>query len=154
MGVDWKCWASVEREQQIIMQAVPFTTIAISLTVALGLSTLAAPRKARALETDQFTPPPAPLADIGAELAAEVMREIDAAAARVNARAAGHAREADAARGGFWQRHHRRAVEREMTEQRLALEVYRALAGIGLPECNVERWVRGHRFAASPARFE
>src|SRR5688572_14085853 len=78
---------------------------------------------ATALETDQFTVPPAPLTDIGFELATEVMRRIDQAAISVNARAAVHARKAKAAHG-FWRRHHLRAVSAELSETRLAREVY------------------------------
>lgn len=110
-------------------------------------------RQAAALETDQFVVPPQPLADIGPELAAEVMARIDAAAERVNARAAAHARKAKAARG-FWRRHHLRQLEKQQTEGILAREVYRALAGPGLPECRIERWMRAHRFQGQPARFE
>ena len=112
------------------------------------------PRPAAALETDQFTVPPAPLADIGPELAAEVMRRIDAAAAR-RERAGGGARTAKAAAArGFWQRHHLRERERALAETTLAREVYRELAGPGVPECRIEQWVRRHRFARGPARFE
>src|SRR5688500_17734881 len=111
------------------------------------------PRAADALETDQFTVPPAPLADIGPELAAEVARRIDAAVGRLNARAAAHDVRAASARG-FWQRHHLRERDRALTEQSLAREVYRELAGPWVPECRIEQWVRRQRFTRGPARFE
>jgi hypothetical protein len=115
---------------------------------------LASP-KAAALETDQFTVPPFPLADAGTELADEVMRRINLAVVRVNADAAGHARAAEKAGGGFWQRHQLRAVDAALTEGRLAHEVYDELAGPGLPECHLEQWLRKHRFAGvTAARFE
>ena len=124
-----------------------------AVITAAALLVLLRPQAAKALETDQFTVPPRPLADIGPELALEVMARIDTAAARLNARAAAHARRAERSRG-FWQRHHLRAHQRELSEGRLALEVYRELAGPGLPECRIERWVRSHRFRQRPARFE
>src|SRR5687767_7462361 len=126
--------------------------IAIFAAVTCGLIA-GMPRAAVALETDQFTVPPAPLADIGPELAAEVMRRIERAVDSVNARAARHARKAEAARG-FWRRHHLRAAAAELSETRLAREVYARLAGPGLPECHIERWVRSNRFAREPALFE
>lgn len=119
---------------------------------------LAGPRAADALETDQITVPPQRLADIGPELADEVLVRIDAAVARVNARAVSHARRADAAHG-FWRRHHLRERDRNLAEGVLAREVYRELAGAALPECRIERWVRTHPFRGSggdrgSARFE
>jgi hypothetical protein len=124
--------------------------------ILIGLTSLlagGAPRAALALETDQFTVPPSALADVGPELAAEVVRRIDVAVERVNARAAAHAKEA-AAVEGFWQRHHLRERDLALSEWSLALEVYREVAGPGLPECHIERWMRTHRFARGPARFD
>jgi hypothetical protein len=125
------------------------TTLAL-----LSLLSLVAPRAAEALETDQFTPPRRPLADVGPEVSREVMRRIEIAVARVNDRTARHLKRADAAGEGFWRRHHLREAERESGERALAAEVYRELAGPGLPECHLERWIRKHRFANGPARHE
>jgi hypothetical protein len=126
--------------------------IVASVSAALGVLALP-PQRAAALETDQFTVPPRPLADIGPELAAEVVARIDAAVARVNDRAAAHAARAGRA-SGFWRRHHLRERDRHLGEAALAREVYRALAGPAVPECRIERWVRHHPFARGPARFE
>ncbi len=110
-------------------------------------------RPAGALETDQFTVPPKPLADVGPELADEVSHRIDKAVARLNTRAANHAAKA-ARESGFWRRHHLRAAAAELSEGALVREVYRELAGPGLPECKIERWVRKHRFQVMPSRQE
>jgi hypothetical protein len=66
------------------------------MTMAVGLCWLAAAaRPARALETDQFTPPPRPLVDIAPQFQQHVTAVLQEVVAKTNIR---HLRESKAAR--------------------------------------------------------
>lgn len=126
-------------------------------SAALILTTLLAlAGPVSALETDQFTVPDGPLADIGPELEVYVLSTVWDVVQQANGRAAAHEREA---RRGWpiWKGYHLAVADRFRGEDYLAKRIYEALAGGGLPECRVEQWVWRHRFRAEaddlPALF-
>src|SRR5690242_2548251 len=103
---------------------------------------------ARALETDQFTVPDRPLADIGPELDVYVASTVWNVAQELSTRATAEDR---AARQDWpiFHAYHRSLAARYRGSDLLARRVYAALAGPGLPECKIEQWVRGHLFRAA-----
>src|SRR6476620_7884173 len=101
--------------------------LAISF-VALG--GMAAP--ARALETDQFTVPDAPLADIGPELSPYVLATVWDVVQAANAKAQWHDGEARRTPWSLWKNFHRARAEQYRGEDYLAYRLYGALAGGGL----------------------
>lgn len=118
--------------------------IASLLVGALVGSFLAAP--ARALETDQFTVPDRPLADIGPHVDAYVMATVWDVVQAANGKAAWHARQARRTPWVFWKQYHRGKAEQFGGDEYLARRVYEALAGGSVPECRIELWVRQQRF--------
>jgi hypothetical protein len=97
---------------------------------------------ARALETDQFTVPDAPLADIGPELSPYVLATVWDVVQAANAKAQWHDAEARRTPWFFWRDYHRGKAAQYRGEDYLALRVYGALAGGGLPECKIEQWAQ------------
>lgn len=124
---------------------------AFILTILLALG-----GPAFALETDQFTVPDGPLADIGPELEVYVLARVWDVVQESNRRAVEHEREAKLG-WSIWTGYHRSEAARYRSEDYLAKRVYEALAGGGLPECRIEQWAERHRFRAarpdSPALF-
>jgi len=106
----------------------------------LALCGIALP--ARALETDQFTVPDAPLADIGPELSPYVLATVWDVVQAANAKAQWHDTEARRTPWLFWRDYHRAKAAQYRGEDYLALRVYGALAGGGLPECKIEQWAQ------------
>ena len=96
---------------------------------------------ARALETDQYTVPEAPLADVGPDVSRYVMATVWDVVQDVNARAAAHDREARRTAWGMLRDYHRGRAERFRSEGYLDQRIFQALAGSGLPECKIEQWV-------------
>src|SRR4051812_10683044 len=111
----------------------------------------APPRSARALETDQFTVPPEPLADVGPQLQQHVTAILQDVMTRTNLRYLEHTRAA--ATNSLWRLHHERAAAACLTDDALASAFFDEV-GRGLPECDIETWVVRSHFPASPAKFD
>ena len=99
-------------------------------------------RPAWALETDQFTVPDRPLADVGTDISRFVMATLWDVMQSANTKAAWHEREARAATWPFWKKYHRGKARQFRSADYLCQKLYEALAGGGLPECKIEQWVR------------
>ena len=108
-------------------------------------------RPAHALETDQFTVPPQPLADVGPQLQQHVTAILQDVMTRTNVRYLEHTRAAAANTG--WRSHHERAAAACLTEDALASAFFDEV-GHGLPECDIEAWVVRSHFPVSPAKFD
>ena len=129
-----------------------------ALCLSFGLALLGPGRLARALETDQYTVPDKPLADIGPEVDVYVAATIWEVIQEANGEAARHERLA--ARAG-WDRvrdYHRGRAGRYRTEDHVARRLFEMTAGGAVPECKIELWVKRRRFNAArregrPARF-
>ena len=96
---------------------------------------------ALALETDQFTLPPQPLADLGPVVdfkAAYELRHVVADANTLRARELQLARDASTKAKA---RAHREAAHAAVSQQAIADAFYHAIAGGGVPECKIEDWV-------------
>ena len=102
-----------------------------------------------ALETDQFTVPDRPLADIGPEMDLYVASTVWDVAQKLSARATAEDREAASDAFPFFGAYHRSLAARYRGADLLAKRVYDVLAGPGLPECKIEQWVRTHPFRAA-----
>src|SRR3954453_5798976 len=124
-----------------------FKLTLILLTVAFA----GAPRSAPALETDQFTVPPQPLADVGPHLQQHVTAILQDVMTRTNVRYLEHTRAAAANTG--WRSQHERAAAACLTEDTLASAFFDEV-GHGLPECDIEAWVVRSHFPVSPAKFD
>jgi hypothetical protein len=117
-----------------------------SVAIAVCLAWVIPFGPVRALETDQFTVPDAPLSDIGAELnghALDVLRDI---VREANDKGGWHAVKA-ANSTGFWRERHLAQAAEYQSEEYFCRRLYEELGTGGTPECRVERWVRHHRFA-------
>jgi hypothetical protein len=125
--------------------------IKLALVLAVACLTMARARPARALETDQFTVPPQPLADVGPHLQQHVTAILQDVMTRTNLRYLEHTRAAAA--GGFWRDHHERAAAACLSEDTLAQAFFDEV-GNGLPECEIEQWVVRSHFPVSPAKFD
>jgi len=101
---------------------------------------LAAP--AVALETDQFTVPPKPLADYGPKLSQRVADEIRVVVDDANATRAKELREAAKARSRGSQRAHLEKAYAVVSQPVLAKAIYDAISGGNPYENHVESWVR------------
>src|SRR3954466_9770950 len=115
----------------------------IMTTVCVAL--LAMAETARALETDQFTVPDRPLADLGPELDVYVTATVWDVVQNLNTRAAAHERAAPNSPWP-WKDYHRGRAARYRSEDLLVQRAYDALAGPGLPESRIELWIHRHRF--------
>src|SRR3954447_24408436 len=97
---------------------------------------------ARALETDQFTVPDRPLADIGPQVSPHVLATVWDVVQAANAKAEWHAREARRTPWFLWKNYHLGKAKQFRGADYLAYRLYGALAGGGLPECKIEQWVQ------------
>ena len=123
----------------------------IALVLCAACLTLARPQAAGALETDQFTVPPQPLADVGPQLQQHVTAILQDVMTRTNLRYLEHTRAAAA--GALWRVHHEQAAAACLSEDTLASAFFDEV-GHGLPECDIEAWVVRSHFPASPAKFD
>lgn len=106
-----------------------------------------------ALETDQFTPPPAPLVDLGPGFEQEVTQAIVEAIETVNQRRQEHLRNAAKAPFKFLRDEHLKKAEACLAAPALAKAVYQATVYSGHPQCKMEMWARYTEFEQQPARF-
>ena len=121
-----------------------FRTFAAAAALAATLLAVDVP-SARALETDQYTPPPAPLADISPQVQQRVRAAIQEVVSRTNVSYLEHRRREKTDWLPFAKDRHRAAADRLQTEDAIA-ERLGDLLGYGLPECALETWVRTNRF--------
>jgi hypothetical protein len=112
---------------------------------------------ALAFETDQYNLPAEPLADIGDEVTAYALENLEKAVGKLNAEIA--AREAclkaPAKKSGCASPARERARLGELrSEEALARAVFKPLGGGVPPFTNSGTWMESHRFTAQPARFK
>ncbi|MHB1156762.1 MAG: hypothetical protein ACYC26_07975 [Phycisphaerales bacterium] len=125
----------------------------IVATMILSAS-LAAWQPAGALETDQFTVPPQPLADIGPQVAeklrdtlAAIIRQLNAELDQLTSQLASAANPATRSRI-------QQQIDQRLSGRLIADRLYDAV-GVGVPETQLELWIRRNNFHQSqPAVFE
>jgi hypothetical protein len=123
-----------------------FATAPLLLSLCAAL--LAPGGRALALETDQFTVPARPLADIGPEIDVYVAATVFDVVQDLGARADAH--DGAARRSAWpWRDHHRDRAARYRSADFLTKRVFDAVAGPGLPESRIEQWVRRNDFRAA-----
>jgi hypothetical protein len=108
---------------------------------------------ASALETDQFTVPPAPLADLAPQLSAHVRRSLQKVIDEANDRHADLARAASQAQWDLLRDIFNDRAAEKLRADYIAEQVYNAL-GQGLPECTIESWLARADMGVHPARME
>lgn len=113
-------------------------------------SFLAAPTFA--LETDQYTPPPVPLADIAPQAQQRIRATIQEVVSRTNVDYLRHRRQAQTAWLPFARGRHRDEAERLRGEDAIAARLFDVL-GDGLLESSLETWVRTSRFPQGRHQF-
>jgi hypothetical protein len=97
--------------------------------------------RASALETDQFTPPARPLADLGATVDAKIYADLQACVDDANARRAAALAQLPKA---WTPRGRREAIERAdaaVSPEALADALYDRLATGEVPRCKIEKWL-------------
>jgi len=119
----------------------------------LALILALTPISAMALESDQFTLPPKPLADIGPEFDAHVSDELDSAIRIVNDKLIDLRNRLDETTSDYWKKYFRKEIEKASQPQEL-VKALRGLTGSGIPSCTIERWVVDHDFEAQPEKYE
>jgi hypothetical protein len=110
------------------------------------------PSPARAIETDQYTPPPVPLADIGPHVQQKLRATIQEVVSQTNVAYLEHRREAKAAWLPFAGDRHRAEADRLQTDEAVAAGI-RAALGEGVAETSVELWVKASRFPHGEHQF-
>lgn len=125
---------------------------AVALLLAATM-TLAMASVSRALETDQFTPPPKPLADLAPQFQQHLTAILQEVVAQTNIRHLDESRAAAETTSAFWRDNHGRKAAECLTEDYIAEALYDAV-GHGLPECTIESWVVRSHFPQSPAKFD
>jgi hypothetical protein len=120
----------------------------ITLSVLL---LVAAP--AVALETDQFSVPPAPLADVSAQFQQHLRVTLQEAASRVNIGYLQHRHAAATAIFPWSRKSHAEEADRLQTEDAIAEAFYNA-TGPGLVECDMEIWLRTATFPGGTHLFD
>ncbi|MGE5609371.1 MAG: hypothetical protein ACM359_08960 [Bacillota bacterium] len=107
-----------------------------------------------ALETDQFTPPPQPLIDLGPALQNELNQAVQSAIDRTHEHYQEHLRKAAKAPFKFMRQDEARKAAACLTEESIALAVFDATVRGGYSQCEMERWARYGQFSRQPARFD
>lgn len=125
-----------------------------SIWVVMGLLLLAVGRWGLALETDQFTVPPRPLVDLGAEFQAEVLKALETAVGRVNEQYDEHTAKASRASFKFVRRSEMQKAAERLTEAYIARAVCDATVRGGSAQCHLEAWVRYGEFQQQPMKFD
>ena len=121
--------------------------------VFAGLVCLSGLSPVLALESDQFTLPPAPLADVGAELDRYLGAELGEIITALNAEIDRCRQRGAKARSASSKRRQDRALQKLLSEDRVARALHAAL-GKGMPQCRIERWLGSHKFQRQPARHK
>lgn len=119
--------------------------------VVLGVLTITAPRAA-ALESDEFTLPPKPLADTGAELDAHVSKLIDESVEAINEQISDIRAKREKATD-----YYKKYFDKEIAQlhgERPVLHELRKRTGTGIPSPTIEVWMNRHNFEAQPARHK
>ncbi|MBI1368749.1 MAG: hypothetical protein GC162_08875 [Planctomycetes bacterium] len=121
----------------------------ICLTIA-GL-TLSSPLLA--LETDQFTLPPKPLADIGPEVSAQIKQVITDAMEKANRKIIVLRRKAQTTKDDDQRLEYQKRIDELLDVSAITGALYE-FTGDGMPESHLEAWLKEHKFEAQPAVFE
>src|SRR4051812_43866155 len=115
-----------------------------SLAAVWAVAVLWPARPAHALETDQFTVPPAPLVDIAPQFQQHATAVLQGVVARANIRSLDESKAAATASSSFWKNIHTKNAAEYLTEEYITKALYEEV-GPGLPECRFEEWVvRSH----------
>jgi len=107
-----------------------------------------------ALETDQFTTPPKPLVDLGAEFQQEVVRSLETAVGRVNEQYHEHMTKADRTSFQFIRKSELEKAADRLTEAAIARAVFDVTVRGGTAQCYMEAWVRYGEFERQPMKFD
>lgn len=121
-------------------------------SVVAAVAALAFHAPALALETDQYTPPPAPLPDISPQVQQKVRATLQAVVSRTNADYLDHSRSARTAWFGPSRQGHANKAAYLQTEDAVAGRLYEAL-GPGVLQSPMEAWIRGNRFPQGRHQF-
>jgi hypothetical protein len=113
----------------------------------------AATGPARALETDQFTPPPQPLEDISPQFQQHATAVLQRVISRANIRHLDAARAARATSRKGWKQDYLKKAAAYLTEDYVARALFDEV-GHGLPDCTIEAWVRRSKFPYAHYRFD
>ena len=128
----------------------PLQIISSSFAIA---ATLAICARVSAKESDQYTVPPEPLADIGPEVQQIITDELTRILDETNARLAMHRARAKALPPGEPRQWNEQQAELLSSREHMAARLFDSL-GDGFPETELERRIREREFAAQPALHE
>jgi len=133
------------------MSKAPRKTWLSGLAVLLAL--LAITPHLCALESDQFTLPPKPLADIGEELDARLSSDIDKAVQAANKTISEMQAKLDTTTSDYWKKYFIKELV-NLRSDRPVLHELRKITGTGIPSCTIEVWLNKHKFKAQPSRHK
>ena len=135
------------------MRSVTGTAGSFCAACVVAMTLLGAPAPARALETDQFTPPPHPLQDVSPQFQQHTTAVLQRVISRANIRRLDALRDARRTSNKGWQQAHLRKAARYLTEDYIARALFDEV-GHGLPDCTIETWVAKSKFPYARYRFE
>jgi len=115
--------------------------------------TLLGTGRARALETDQFTPPPRPLEDLSPQLQQHTTAVLQRVISRTNIRRLDALRATRQTSNKGWKAGHLKRAARYLSEDYVARALFDQV-GHGLPECTIETWVAKSTFPYGHYRFD
>jgi hypothetical protein len=108
---------------------------------------------ARALETDQFTPPPQPLEDISPQLQQHATAVLQRVISRANIRHLDATRAARTTSNKGWKQAYLKKAAGYLAEDYVARALFDEV-GHGLPDCTIEVWVTRSKFPYEHYRFD
>jgi hypothetical protein len=108
---------------------------------------------ARALETDQFTPPPQALDDISPQFQQHATAVLQRVISRTNIRHLDALRAARATSNKGWKQDYLKKAANYLTEDYVARALFDEV-GHGLPDCTIEVWVTRSKFPYAHYRFD
>lgn len=115
---------------------------------------LAASQQVGALETDQFTVPPQPLADIGPQVAEKLHDTLATIIQQLNAELDQLTSQLASATNPATRSRIQQQIDQRLSGRPIADRLYDAV-GVGIPETQLELWIRRNNFHPSqPAIFE
>jgi hypothetical protein len=130
-----------------------FGTARMFRAACVVVLTLLAALPARALETDQFTPPPHPLDDISPQLQQHTTAVLQRVISRTNIRRLNALRDARRTSQKGWKQAHLQKAANYLTEDYVARALFDEV-GHGLPDCTIESWVAKSKFPYAHYRFD
>jgi hypothetical protein len=119
----------------------------------LAASVVPWPGTAKALETDQYTPPPQPLADLSPQFRQHTRAVLQRVISRANLRSLDATAAARRTSNKGWKQAYLDRAAYYLTEDYIARALYDEV-GHGLPDCTIESWVAKSRFPYEHYRFQ